>query len=170
VTYERAGPQELVARRETSDLGVPQQRAVGHVPSSALILGHDPYPDASALTEILLDEGVDAAIARCTDDVQSMNARCHRDLVIVDGDMVAIDHLAALLTTVRARSPESPLLLLTSWPACDSRIRPALGVVEGWYLLKPINIADLVLTVHMVAVRRRAGDHNPLQRAASRIA
>lgn len=161
--------QNPVTRRKTCELGVPAQDVVGRVVSSALVLGRDRSSEASALTEILLHEGVDAAIARRVGDADEMNAMWHRDMVIVDADLVTIDGLAALLTGLRARNPGLAMLLLTAWSPSDPRIWPALGIVDGWYLMKPFDIAELVETVRSVAVLRRTGVANPLQRDAMHV-
>lgn len=145
---------------------MPELEVAGGVASSALVLGRDLHGEASALAEILVHEGVDAAIARRVDDADMMNAIWHRDMAIIDGDVVAVPGLMPLLTGLRAFHPELPLLLLTSWPPGDPRIAPALAAVEGWYLMKPVDVAELVDTVRTVAALRRAGKHNPLQRGA----
>jgi len=134
--------------------------------SSVLILGHDRSREATALAEILSDEGVDAAIARRIEDAQRMIATWHRDLVVVDGDVVDVGGLAALLAGLREQNPELPVVLMTSWPACDPRIVPALVIIEGWYVMKPIDIDELVAMIRTVAALRRTGEQNPLQRAA----
>ena len=161
--------QDPVARRKTCELRLPAQGAVSRVASSALILGRNRYSEASALTEILRHEGVDAALALRVGDADAMNAVWHRDLVIIDADVVALDELAALLTGFRVRNPGLAMLLLIAWSPSDPRILPALGVVDGWYLLKPIDVAEVLETVRSVAVLRRAGVPNPLQRDAVQI-
>lgn len=159
--------QEIVPRRKTCELGVPAQEGAVRTAASALVLGSDRHCEASALTAILLHDGVEAAIARRADDAQMLNATWQRDLVIVDCDVVAIDRLAILLAGLRAWDPGMPMLLLTSWSPSDPRILPALGIVEGWYMVKPIDIDELLEVVRTVAVLRRTGVRNPLQPEAA---
>ena len=68
---------------------------VDRTSSSVLSFGHDRSREATALAEILSDEGVDAAIASRLGDVHRMIATWHRDLVVVDGDVVDVGRLAS---------------------------------------------------------------------------
>jgi DNA-binding response OmpR family regulator len=162
--------QDPVTRRKTCELRVSAHDVAGRVASSVLVLGHDQYSEASALTESLLHDGVDAAIARRVGDANAMNAMWHRDMVIIDADVVALDGLAALLAGLRARNPGLAMLLMTAWPPSDPRIVTAIRIVDGWYVMKPIDVAELVEMIRTVAVLRRTGVPNPLQRDAIHVA
>lgn len=149
------------AQRTASELSVPVHDLARSVLSSVLILGAADCQQSLALTELLRYEGIDAATARDS----SLNTTHARDLILVDSDAVALDGLETLLADIRRSNPDLPVVLLTSWPDFEPRISRAISIVEGWYVMKPVDIGELLTMIRSVTLLRRSGVANPLQGA-----
>lgn len=158
------GGREAPVQRTISELRVPVQDLARSVSSSVLVLGAEHCRQSLALTQILLYEGVDATMARHGLEAHDLNATRARDLIFVDCDVVALDGLEALLAGIRGSNPDLPVALLTSWPPFEPRIARAISIVEGWYVMKPIDVGELLAMIRSVTLLRRSGVANPLQR------
>jgi CheY-like chemotaxis protein len=135
------------AQRTASELSIPVHDLARSVLSSVLILGAAGCQQSLALTELLRYEGVDAATARDS----SLNTTHARDLILVDCDVVALDGLGTFLADIRGSHPDLPVVLLTGWPEFEPRMSRAISIVEGWYVMKPVDIGELLTMIRCKA-------------------
>lgn len=148
--------------RKVSELIVASETIL-ELPALVTIVARDRHHEASALVEILSDEGIVGELAVCSDDAIATIERRHPDLVLVDEDASPVSELAALLTSIRNRFPDTATVLMTSRGSNDPKILTALARVERWYLLKPIDVDELVRLTRAVTAYRRGGRGNVLQ-------
>lgn len=119
-----------------------------------MIMADDRHHEASALVEILKDEGIEATIAGYGDAAfATIEPRCP-DLIVVDEDAAPIAKLAVLLSQLHSHYSNAVTVLMTSWCPRDPAIQSALD--PGRCLVKPIDVSELVELARAASRARRA--------------
>jgi hypothetical protein len=52
-------------------------------------------------------------------------------------------------------------------PAFEPRMSRAVAIIEGWYVMKPVDIGELLAMIRSVTLLRSSGVANPLQRGSA---
>ena len=100
----------------------------------------------SALVERLELRGIDATGATSGDEALELLREDHFDVVVIDVKMPGIGGLD-VLRTISRRYPDIKVILMTGHGSSeDSEIGRRLGAVA--YLQKPVDLEDLLATVH----------------------
>ncbi len=120
--------------------------------ASVLVVGLDLHGEATALVEILRDEGVNARVASRGEDAVVAAASGSPDLIIIDADFLLVE--SELLDRLRRARPDQDIVLVTGWPIDDQHVRSLVRQVEGRCLLKPVDLDELLAVVLGAAERR----------------
>ena len=119
---------------------------------SNILIVEDNRHLASALTQGLSEQGLQARAVHLGADAIALLDAATIDLVVLDLGLPDMDGLV-VLEHVRRRANHVPILVLTARDAVDMRVA-ALGAGADDYLVKPFAFAELVARVH--ALTRRA--------------
>lgn len=85
---------------------------------------------------------------------------CHEyDIVLLDLGLPGKDGLT-VLSSIRAKGNQVPLLIITARDGVDDRIRGLDGGADD-YVLKPFDMAELLARMRAV-IRRKGGNANPV--------
>jgi DNA-binding NtrC family response regulator len=139
--------------REPGDTGV-SARAVA--PSASVLLVDDEAYVRESLQEILARRGFDVRTAASGAEALEPGRLDGVEVVVSDLKMPGIDGLA-LVTELREREPDLPVLVLTAHGTVASAVE-CLRAGAADYLLKPVDAGELVLALERAlqhAARRR---------------
>jgi CheY-like chemotaxis protein len=102
-------------------------------------------------SHVLRAEGYDVEEARSGIEALDLLQHQQFDLVISDWLMPQVGGLE-VATRVRARSPQTPIILLTAYPLSEADTAALPGLIE--ILLKPVDLDVLVSTVRRLVATR----------------
>lgn len=121
-----------------------------------ILLVDDEYEFAETLAERLRIRSFDVnVVGRAEDALEAIDNDWRPDVVLLDLKMPGMDGMDAL-TEIRAREPDVETIMLTGHGAASSSIE---GMKRGAYdyMMKPVDIAELVEKIEAAVVKKRAG-------------
>ncbi len=121
-----------------------------------VLLVDDEMEFAETLAERLRLRSFNVTVAsRAAEALEAIDSGLRPDVVLLDIKMPGLDGLDAL-SEFKARDPEVEAILLTGHGAAASSIE---GMKRGAfdYLMKPIDIAELIAKIEMAAAKRKSG-------------
>lgn len=125
-----------------------------------VLLIEDDVKTAEAIRLGLSGDGYEVCIAQTGEEGFFQLSSGAFDLVVLDWMLPGRDGIE-ILKTMRVRSPEPPVLLLTARDAVEDRVQ-GLDAGADDYLVKPFAFAELLARIR--ALLRRAGQEEPLRR------
>ena len=123
-----------------------------------VLLVDDEMEFAETLAERLRLRSFEVTVtSRADEALTAIDSGLRPDVVLLDIKMPGLDGLDAL-AEIKARDPEIEAILLTGHGAAASSIE---GMKRGAfdYLMKPVDIAELISKIELAAARRRSGGH-----------
>lgn len=128
------------------------------------VLVVDDEPDIRALvTEILTDEGYEAAAAGSAEEAREMRRTRRPDAVLLDVWMPGTDGISLLGEWSGPEGPDAPVIMMSGHGTIETAVEATrLGAYD--FLEKPISLAKLVLTVRRALEADRLTRENRLLR------
>lgn len=134
-------------------------------PTRILVVDDDPHSDA-ALRRLLQGEGYIAEVASSVAEAFRRVCENPPDLVLADLQTPEVDAIA-LCRSLQVYRPELPVIVVTGLSSTSLAVRALQAGAED-YLLKPVNFAELVVSIRRAIGRRAAAAER--QRARMRVA
>jgi DNA-binding NtrC family response regulator len=118
-----------------------------------ILIVDDEVNARTALAELLRDEGYSVETAADGFKALPKLEEHEPDLVVTDLKMPGIDGLE-LMRKVTARNPDCVVVVMTAFGAVDSAVK-AMREGAADYLIKPVNVEELVLVIQRELERKR---------------
>lgn len=125
--------------------------------SAKILIVDDEVEFASALAERLQLRGYDAKAVYCAEDSFAIAKSDPPDVILLDLKMPGMSGIEILMT-IKEFAPDVEVILLTGHINLEDKIE-GIKIDKFNYMMKPIDIKELVERIDKAMERRRKGNH-----------